>query len=175
MWVSIMRPCGDNFNSVTSPRDHLYEDGSKVLIDICVDKLHDHIIVLTKFVQDTNNLVAEFRVEVYTFCEDRNEMSLVQIFNVSQILASHLNSREAAFEFSRVYHDHVDNSYVLLDSSNHKLYWCNPTNFQVASLLIISRVFLKLTDINSSNFNCFRRQSVVWSQQMVNQSDILQV
>lgn len=161
MWVSIMRPCGENFNSVTSPRDHLYEDGSKVLIDICVDKLHDHIIVLTKFVQDTNNLVAEFRVEVYTFCEDRNEMSLVQIFNVSQILASHLNSREAAFEFSRVYHDHVDNSYVLLDSSNHKLYWCNPTNFQVASLLIISRVFLKLTDINSSNFNCFRRQSVV--------------
>ncbi len=131
MWVSIMRPCGDNFNSVTSPRDHQYEDGSKILIDICIDKLHDHIIVLTKFVQDC--LVEEYRVEIYAFCEDRNEMSLVQIFSVSQILASHMSSRDSPFEFSRVYYDHVDNSYILLDSSNHKLYWCNPINFQVSS------------------------------------------
>ncbi len=127
MWVSIMRPYYD-LNSVSNPLDNLYEDGTKTLIDICVDKLNEQIIVLVKFLKP--NASVEFQVEVYTFSEDKNEMSLKRIFNVSQILASHLNLNET-FDFIRIYYDSVDNSFVILDTNNHKLYWCNTVNFQV--------------------------------------------
>jgi hypothetical protein len=130
MWVSIMRPYYD-FNSVSNPLDNLYEDGTKTLIDVCVDKLNDQIIVLARFSRRNGN--SEFQVEIYTFSEDKNEMSLVRIFNVSQILAAHLNSHET-FDFVRIYYDHADNSFVILDTNNHKLYWCNTFNFQVTFL-----------------------------------------
>lgn len=127
IWVSIMRPYYDN-NSASNPLDNLYDDGSKVLIDICIDKKNDQIIVLTKFIKTENN-VPEFRVEVYIFCEDKNEMNLLRIFNLSQSLASHLGNNET-FDFVRIYFDQLDNSYVVLDANNHKLYWCNTFNFQ---------------------------------------------
>ena len=128
-----MRPFYD-YNSVPNPLDYQYEDGLKVLIDICIDKLNDQIIVLTKFTKSN-----EFRVEVYAFCEDRNEMSLLRIFNISQTLASHLSSGET-FEFSRVYFDNKENLFVILDSNNHKIYWCNTFNFQVLFLVLYDKM-----------------------------------
>lgn len=127
MWVSIMRPYYDS-NSTSNPQDNLYEDGSKILIDVCMDKKHDQIIVLTKFLRP--EATPEFQVEVYSFAEDKNEMSLLKLFNVSQILASHLSSHDT-FDFTRIYYDQADNSFVILDANNHRLYWCNTFNFQV--------------------------------------------
>lgn len=127
IWVSIMRPFHD-LNSILNPLDNLYDDGSKILIDICMDKKNDQIVVLTKFVKaDGNN---EFRVEIYSFYEEENTMNLLRIFNLNQALASHLGHDET-FEFVRIYFDQLDNSFVVLDVNNHKLYWCNPFNFQV--------------------------------------------
>ena len=125
-WVSIMKPYYDD-NSTPNPFDNLYDSGIKVLVDLCVDNKNDQIIVLTKFKIDSK--VSEFKVELHSFDEAKNEMNLTRIFNLSQILSSHLNHHES-FDFVRIYYDQSDNAFVLLDSNNHKLYWCNTFNFQ---------------------------------------------
>ena len=125
IWVCILKPHYDT-NASPNPYDNLYEEGSKCLIDICIDNKSDQIIVLTKFTIDN---VSEFRVEMYSFCEDKKEMSLARVFNVSQALSSHLGAGET-FEFVRIYFDQADNSFVILDANNSKLYWCNTFNFQ---------------------------------------------
>ncbi len=73
--------------------------------------------------------IPEYHVEIYSFCEIKNEMNLTKIFNVSQSLQSHLGFNET-FDFVRIYFDQQEYSYVILDASNHKLYWCNTFNFQ---------------------------------------------
>jgi hypothetical protein len=128
-WISIIRTnSNDDYSTSFKLNDDLYESGLKKLVDLCLDNKNDQIIVLTKY-----SLIDkyEFKIELYLFDEKQNEMCLIRILNLSQSLA--INSNTTSLyqpDFVRIYMDDVENSYVLIDSNNHKVYWFSTSNCQ---------------------------------------------
>ena len=121
-WISVLKTNTDTLN----PCDDLYEKNTKKLIDLCVDNANDQIIVLVKF---TTKEKAEFKIEIYSFNEKLNEISLTRILNLSQTFAGLSSSSEPA-EFGRIYLDDAENAFVIIDYNNHKVYWFNSVNCQ---------------------------------------------
>lgn len=125
-WISLIKiNCDQNANLITN--DDLYDNGTKRLVDMCVDTTNDQIIILTRY---SGKEKAEFKIEIYTLNEKLNEMAIVKVLNISHSVASSNTSQNEPSEFVRIYIDQNENSFVLVDSNNHKIYWFNTINCQ---------------------------------------------
>jgi hypothetical protein len=104
-------PISKNFNTY----DELYENNTKKLVDLCTDNENNQVCILTKFLGREK---PEYKVEVYVFNEQTNEMTLTKILNISQTIGT---TQPSQCEFSRIYLDEIENMFVVIDSNNHKV------------------------------------------------------
>ncbi|RNA10918.1 hypothetical protein BpHYR1_043329 [Brachionus plicatilis] len=126
-WISIIKLNCDSPAPNLNPNDDLYDIGKKMLVDLCVDNTNEQIIILTKHCAKEK---AEFKIEIYSFNEKNNEMTLMRILNLSQSQAGSNTSQNEPSEFVRIYLDETESCFVTIDANNHKVYWFNTSNCQ---------------------------------------------
>jgi hypothetical protein len=91
-WLAITRAHPIDLN--LDPRDCMYDEDRKLLIDLCIDNL-GQLIVMTKFIFEDLRRSNEFAIEVYSLNEARLEIKLTKTFDLSRIISRHLANNQS--------------------------------------------------------------------------------
>ena len=94
------------FDFNLDPRDCMYDEDRKLLIDVCIDSL-GQLIVLTKFFLEDLGQSNEFVIEVYSLNEARLEIKLTKTFDLTRIMSKHLTNNQQ-LEFVNIFLDKND-------------------------------------------------------------------